>query len=130
MVKSANGKIFYGTLRECVDELFEMIDFDNREFPAFDFASNVSENDETAEYALFNAKSWHGVKPITHLFDCDTISIVIGYYGGGGIQSMELYNYSSEDELKEMLIRKICESVEDIGYGYFDANKYTVFEIL
>lgn len=130
MVKSANGKIFYGTLRECVDELFTMIDFDNREFPAFDFASNVDEDYETVESAWNDAESWHGVKPITHLFGCDTISIVIAHYSGGGIQSMEFYDDSSEDELKEMLIRKICESVDDIGYGWLNEDEYTVFEIL
>lgn len=119
--------IIYGTLRECTDKLFKMIDFDNMQFPDFDFAAVVSEECENADEAYEEAEGWFGVKDFGKNFDCDTISIMCAHYGGGGIRSLELTN---EDDERESFMRMIGESTDEIGHGVLEPNDYTVFEIL
>lgn len=122
--------IIYGTLQECTNELFEMIDFDNADFPDFDFAASVSEDCENEDDAYEEAEGWFGVKDLGENFDCDTISLMCAHYGGGGIRALELSYDSDEVDQKNDFMRMIGESTDEIGYGVLEPNDYTVFEII
>ena len=117
---------WYGTLRECVDELWRRINFTEMKFPDFDFA--LAQYGETDfETAYENAECWFGVKDFGKKFDSDTISVMIGHYGGGGVEAMEI---SGEEGEKEKLMKKISNAVEDIlGGGISPDDDYVVFEI-
>lgn len=126
-------KLIYGTLKECTDKLFKMIDFENMIFPDFDFASCVDEDAESPEDAYESAESWFGVKDLGKSFDTDTISLMFAHYGGGGIESMELCylkDYYDEEEPKKLFMQKIESSTSVAGIGELTPDDYTVFEIL
>ena len=59
-MKKANDHVFYGTLRQCTDELWKKIDFKHNVFPRFDYAAVVIEDAETARKAYKTAESWFG----------------------------------------------------------------------
>lgn len=122
------GRYIYGTLNECVDELYKLIDFDNRKFPEFDFAAWVDEDltvDDFREtkYPADLGESWYGCKDISDLFDADTFNIVFGHYGGGGIVALEVVG-DYEPEEKRDIIKCIKISTDEL-----DEDSYTLFEI-
>ena len=126
-MKKYKDYIIYGTLRECVDELWKMIDFKNGVFPDFDFAASVCENEDNACDAYDSGECWFGCKDIGKAFDCDTISLMIAHYGGGGITSMELTGEYPDE--KETLMRRIAEATDLCGCGVLEPYDFTVFEI-
>lgn len=119
------NKIIYDTLENCVNKLWNMIDFENAVFPDVDFATWVDENANSPEEAYDTASGWFGIKDLGKEFDCDTISIMIAHYGGGGIGGMELSGYENE---KEYLIELIMSLTEKEGCD-LKRDEMTVFEI-
>ena len=128
MIKKFHENIWYGTFKECVAELWKVIDFDHTEMPRVDFAVSVMENASTAYEAYRNASGWFGIKNISEEFNADTISLIIARYGGGGIEGLEL---CGEDEEKEKadLMKRMSWSAGVCGYDLIKANDYTVFEL-
>ena len=129
MIKKAN--IIYGTLKECVNEIWNMIDFDNMKFPDFDYAAWVDEDiteediDEAVKKndASLIGDSWYGCRQNDD-FDPDTINIIFGHYGGGGFCGMEIYE--EDDIYKQEIIASIINSTcDELG-----EDEYTVFEIM
>ena len=127
------NKIIYGTLRECVDELWKMVFLDEKlpKFPRVDYAASVIENADSVEEAYKNAEGWFGFVEVGGLFNCDTFSLFFAHYGGGGVTAMEIEPAweCSEKESKELLMRRIGESTDSCGYGVLEPGDYTVFEI-
>lgn len=124
-----NGNnVIYGTLEECVAELFNRIDFRMSSFPDFDFATYV--NDDITQKDMDDAtdvcdlgESWYGCKDLGNkFFDSDTISVMFGHYGGGGIRALELY----DDECMEPFIQTLIDS----AYGDLGRDSYTIFEFI
>lgn len=130
MIKYKN--LIYGTVRECVDELWKLIDFNHAIFPNFDFATPYEgltlEDFKDSDSPLDFGESWHGCKDLGLEFDADTISLLFGHYGGGGIQSLELFG---DDEVKEKkwFMRCIASSVEEIGYSRMLPDDYILIEV-
>ena len=111
-----NGKIMYGTIKECVDEIWNMIDWNKCEFPDFDFCNDPY--DDITETDVMNAKDgndigngWYGCKANDD-FDPEftSINLIFGYYGGGWFDSLMMYD--EDDEYKDFIIRKICEATD------------------
>ena len=120
--------IYYGTLRECVDELWKHIDFENLEMPKVDFAASAMENAKSAYEAYHNSEGWFGFQDVGDKFDCDKISLMFAHYGGGGIESLELTGEDEESE-KEYLMQRIGSSTDACGYGVLEPDDMTVFEL-
>lgn len=124
MIKYEN--LIYGTVRECVEEVWKLIDFKAMDFPDFDFAAWVSDYSTMGDLEAHGsdyASSWYGVKDLGNEFDSDTISLFFGHYGGGGVESMEIWGDSPED--KDLLIQKICDSTD----GELAEDSPTLFEL-
>ena len=124
MIKYEN--LIYGTVRECVEELWKLVDLENRVFPDFDFAAWVAEDLtlEDLERKGWNCgESWYGCKELGGVFDADTLSLFLGHYGGGGVASTEL---SDDEEGKDELIRAIIKSTDE----ELKEDTPTLFEIL
>lgn len=119
--------IWYGTLRECIDELYDLIDFEYYEMPIVNYAASAPEKAKSAFEAYNESSGWFGFKDIGNDFDCDTISLLFAHYGGGGIESLELTGYDPEAE-KKLLMEKIRNSTECCGYS-LRPDEYTVFEL-
>lgn len=127
-MKKFHENIWYGTLRECVNEFYSLIDFEHVEMPRVDYAAVVNEYVDTAYEAYREAIGWFGFKNVAKEFDCDTITLLFAHYGGGGIKSLELTGEDPETEKKEIM-SKITESTDAVGFGRFEADDYTVFEL-
>ncbi len=101
--------MLYGTLKECVDAIWDMIDFENMIFPDFDYAINNTDNLTRSE--IYNKEDeaatwWYGCKDLKRFFAGETISLMIGYYSGGGLQCLELTGkrYTEKAELIDRMI--------------------------
>ena len=132
MIKFNDGNVIYGTLEECVDELFKRIDFGKAKFPDFDFAAVVEEDLKQEDFPsdpTDAAESWFGCKDLGRVYQTDTISLFIGHYTGGGIESMELRGEDIESE-KETLIARIGIATDDVGLGVLNPDDPTMFEFI
>lgn len=123
------GEYIYGTLKECVDELWKRIDWKNRKFPDFDYAAFVGEDERNIDEVRHQADGWFGCKDVGNLYNADTFTLIFAHYSGGGVESMELWNDDDTDR-KQMLIDRIGNSTDLCGYGILDPNDYTLFEII
>lgn len=126
MIKYNN--LIYGTLNECVNEIWKMIDYDTLQFPNFDYAALVSEDltlEDLKRLGNNAGSSWFGVKNMTNVFDSDTISLFTGHYSGGGINSLEIDEYSKPEDLIDMIIY----STEDMSVEV-KADEYVLFELV
>ena len=124
MIKYNN--LIYGTVRECVEELWKLIDFDNWVFPDFDFAAWVDEDLtlEDLEKKGWNCgESWYGCRELGNVFNSDTFSLFLGHYGGGGIAGIEIND--DDSDYKNDLIKAIYISTA----GELKENTSTLFEI-
>ena len=126
-------RYIYGTLKECVDKLWERIDWENGKFPEFDYAAIVSEDCKTIKEAIKDAEAWFGCKDITKMFQGDTFSLVFGYYAGGVAESMEFEAWSTDhhdddEENKERMMACIGNSTDRNGYGILEPNDYILFD--
>lgn len=125
MIKYNN--LIYGTVRECVEELWKLIDFNEWKFPDFDFAACASEGltlKDLEKHGWHCGESWYGCKELRSVFDSDTFSLFFGYYGGGGVVSLEIYK--DAPECKDDLIRAIRNSTN----GELEEDDPTLFEIV
>ena len=113
MIKT--DRYLYGTVEECVNEIWKRIDFDMMTMPSFDFCYNAFDN---TEEDVINAKDasnlgdgWFGCKA-NYEFDPQhySLNIIIGYYGGGAFYSVCIYEDSEES--KKELIEGICNAAE------------------
>lgn len=120
--------VFYGTLKECVDELYKLIDFEHKEIPRVSYSASTTINAETAYEAYTTAEGWFGFTDVGDVFDCDTISLMFAHYGGGGIECLELYGEDEELE-KELIMQRIGNSTDSCGYGVLEPDDWTVFEL-
>ena len=127
-MKKFHENIWYGTLKECVDELYSLIDdVKNGDILHVDYAAIVKEDAKTAYEAYREAESWFGFRNVSNDFDCDTLTLLFGHYGGGGIECLELTGEDPETD-KEEIMRAIANSTEALGIGRLEPNDYTVFE--
>ena len=123
------SKIIYGTLRECVDELWKIIEENDYTYcPRVDFAAVVDEDAENGKEAYESAEGWFGFKDYGDDFNTDTISLCFAHYCGGGVAAMEIDLEHGEDQ-KEILMNTIGYSTDQCGYGVLEPNDMTVFEI-
>jgi len=127
-------KYIYGTLRECVDELWKRIDFVKMKFPIFSFAAVVSDDITDPDQFAWDAEAWFRCVDVTKMFQGDSytgFSLIFGYYGGTVTECMELFMESSDDEksLKETFMQRIGNSTDLYGYGILAPDDYTVFEV-
>lgn len=109
------GRFMYGTVRECVNEIWKRIDIDEAKFPDFDFCDDPGLDDsEDIEKEMGEAKEgtdlgsgWYGVKANDD-FDpgYTSINVICGYYGGGAFEGMAIDEY--DDVYKESFLRMIC----------------------
>lgn len=126
MIKT--NKFIYGTIEECVNEIWKMIDFYDMEAPDFDFCGDVRE--DITETGIKNASTaselgneWYGCK-VNRDFDPfkESINLIFGYYGGGYFDSICIWD--EDEEFKDVIIRKICDATE------LKPDWKTVFEII
>ena len=117
--------ILYGTLKECVDELWKTMDLAH--FPKVNYAASVMEDEESVKHAYDYASGWFGFADLGSEFDSDTVVLLFGHWGGGGVEVMELAGDESE---KEILMQRIGSSTDKCGYGVLEPNDMTVFEIM
>lgn len=121
-----DGKtIIYGTLRECVDELWDRMDLAH--MPKVNYAASVCEDEDSAEEAYGSAEGWFGFADLGSEFDSDTVMLLFGHWGGGGIECMEL---TGDEEEKEILMERIGSSTDSCGYGVLEPDDITVFEFV
>lgn len=115
MIKT--DRYLYGTVEECVNEIWKRIDFDMMTMPSFDFCGDPDKEDIT-EDDLNNAKdgtdlgsSWCGCRA-NYDFDPQhySLNIIIGYYGGGDFYSICVYE--DDEEYKKELLEKICKAAD------------------
>ena len=125
MIKYKN--FIYGTVRECVEELWKLIDFETWVFPDFDFAAWVDEDltlEDLEKHGWHCGELWYGCKELGNVFNSDTFSLFFGHYGGGGVASLEIYEDAPECE--DDLIRAIRNSTN----GELEEDVPTLFEIV
>ena len=131
MIKKEREKIefIYGTLQECVDDLFERIDL-TKPFPEFDFAAEVIEDSEDADIVYDNATGWFGCKDMAKEFDSNLFELIICYYGGSGLECVEVGEDDGSfiEEEKRAMISVIGNATDIAGYGVLNPNDYTIFE--
>ena len=94
-------------------------------FPDFDFAL-ATYGEKNFEEAYDHAECWFGVKNLGKFFDANTISVMIGYYGGGGVEAMEITGEFETE--KSEFIEKIYSAVDNV-IGRISSDDYVVFEI-
>jgi hypothetical protein len=126
-IKTKNNlTMLYGTIKECVDTIWDMIDFDNMVFPDFDYA--VEKTDGLTRSEIYNkendaAFSWYGCKDLKEHFCANTISLMFGYYSGGCLQCLELTGkYASEKQ-------ELIECIISTTYGYLEEDDMILVEI-
>lgn len=135
MIKTNN--LIYGTVKECVTEIVNLINWDTMECPAFDFCASV--NDEITFEKLKLVKSgiysglfsaWYGCRDVSRIFEgeCETISLLFGCYGGGGGELVELM-YEERYEI-ESIIKWICNAIDNSTRGELKESDMTLFEIV
>ena len=117
----------YGTLKKCVDELWKRIDWEKKSCPAVDFAAVIDENCKTTEDARKDAEAWFGIKDVTKMFQSENIELIINYYGGGGLECIELIDDSEDTKLA--LMQRIGNATDMAGYGILNPEDTTLFEI-
>lgn len=127
IMKKFHENIWYGTLKECIDELYGLIDFEHKTMPRVDYSAYAPEDAKTAYEAYSAAEGWFGIVKCENDFDSDGIVLLMGHYGGGGIQAVELTDENPEEE-KMLLMRQIRNSADDCGYCLLP-HEYTVFEL-
>ncbi len=121
------GNKIYGTLKECVEELFKRIENCGGIFPEFDFCADCLEEAKSMKEAYNSSSGWFGCKDISELFDnTQSYSLVLDYYGGGATESADLDMTDRED--MEIIISRIGSCTDNIGYGVLNPNDYTIFE--
>ena len=131
MVK--NNKYICGTVKECVEEIWKMINWNEMRFPEFDFCGSY-DIEELTEEELDTVKSpselgssWSGCK---ENFDFDSkgysINIIFGYYGGGWFRSMCI-EYEERNE-KECIVNDMINIICDVADLKPDWE--TVFELI
>lgn len=126
-----NEKFICGTVEECVNEIFKMIDWNKMEFPDFDFCSDgffedlTQEELDEAENITYLGTGCYGCKRNSD-FDSlrESIDLIFGYYGGGWFRSMCLDDDEYEDEYKKEMISIICEGAD------LRPEWYTAFELI
>ena len=109
-----NGKIIYGTVEKCVNEVFRRIKFNGTPFPDFSWAVCVDEEVTDACDAYESASGWFGCRDVGGPLDAP-FSIIFNHYGGGGMECIEL----SEDYLetaKPLFTNKMLDSCDECGY--------------
>ena len=127
MVKTE--RFIVGTVKECVDEIWKLIDWENMIFPDFDFCidpyDNTEEEIKNAKDGCDLGESWYGCKG-NYDFDPRGISInvIFGYYGGGDFCSLCMYD--DDEEYKEMIIQKMFDTTNGELAPYSD----TVIELI
>lgn len=125
MIKYKN--LIYGTVRECVEELWKLIDFENWVFPDFDFAAWADEDltlEDLEKHGWHCGESWYGCKELGSVFNSDTLSLFFGHYGGGGVMAVEISD--DNPDCKDDLIKAIRVSTG----GELGEDDPTLFEIL
>ena len=113
------GRFIRGTFTECINKLWGLIDAEQCSFPDFDIAVNVSDD-------FKDASVWFGCKDLAREFDCNTISVMFAFFGGGGVCAMEIQD-GDEYEKKEF-IDMIKNSVDTCGY-YLGDDEPVVIEL-
>lgn len=114
IIERPNAKYFYGTIRECAEEVFRRIDLGKVEFKPFDFAIYVDLYFEekypaTTEISRL-ASSWFGCKDVGDAFDSNVPAVMFCHYGGGGVTACEIDSDSLED-----FISAWVESIDNWG---------------
>lgn len=131
MVK--NNKYICGTVKECVEEIWKMINWMEMRFPEFDFCGSC-DIEELTEEELDTVKSpselgssWSGCKE-NFDFDSkgDSINLIFGYYGGGWFRSMCI-EYEERNE-KECIVNDMINIICDVADLKPDWE--TVFELI
>jgi len=118
--------MLYGTLKECVDAIWDMIDFDNMIFPDFDYAINNTDNLTRSE--IYNkednaATGWYGCKDMKEFFCGNTISLMFGYYSGGFLQCLELTGEYADEK------QELIECIISTTYGNIEENNMILIEL-
>ncbi len=120
-------KYLYGTVEECVNEIWKRIDFDIMTMPSFDFCGDPYENTEddliNSKNGLGLGERWYGCKA-NYDFDPQhySLNIILGYYGGGDFYSVCICE--DNEDAKRELIEKICDAAG------IEADWDTVIEFL
>lgn len=132
MIKT--DRFLVGTVRECVTEIVNMINWNKISIPDFDFCEQPYDDitTETLRDAVDGTELgdfWYGCRNVAFLFDGESENIVLlfGYYGGGGSVVVEI-NWDERKETDE-IIKWICNAIEESTRGELDAESQTVFEI-
>lgn len=127
MVKTE--RFIVGTVKECINEIWKLIDWSTMTFPDFDFCidpyEDAESNIENAEDGCDLGEAWCGAKGN---YDFDprgtSINVIFGYYGGGDFYSLCMYD--DDEEYKEMIIQKMCDTANGELTPYSD----TVIELI
>ena len=121
-------RYLYGTVVECVNEIWKRIDFDKMTMPSFDFCGypyedNTEDDLKNAEDGTDLGERWYGCKA-NYDFDPNhcSLNIILGYYGGGDFYSVCIYE--DDEDAKRELIEKICDAAG------IEADLDTVVEFL
>ena len=110
-------RFLYGTVEECVEEIWKRIDFENMEFPEFDFCNdpyddNITEDDlNNAEDGTDLGDGWSGCK-VNNDFDSKyaSFNLIFGYYGGGCFEALCICDGDeNDDRVKREMVSKICD---------------------
>ena len=131
MIKT--DRCIYGTVKECVTEIVNMIDWDNMKFPNFDFCcapynltyDNIISVDDPCDLG----ENWFGCKDASYVFEGEheAFNLLFGYWGGG---SNELVNFSVEEKNEtEMIIEVICMAILDVT-DYLVEDDFTLFDLI
>lgn len=88
----------------------------NKDIPNCDFAiSEDYEGNETLEERYSNASGWYGMKKLDAGFDNYDLSLVSDYYGGGSIQTTNLFDGMEK--------RHVAAEIERIILGTFNTTE-------
>lgn len=117
----------YGTLKKCVDELWKRIDWEKKYCPEVNFVAIVDESSVSVEEAWKSAEAWFGIKDVTKMFQSENIELIINYYGGGGLECIELIDDSEDTKLA--LMQRIGNATDMAGYGILNPEDTTLFEM-
>lgn len=126
-------RFLIGTVRECVTEIVNMINWEKSRINNFDFCcypydditkEDINEADDGSDLG----ESWYGCKNVASAFNGERegFSLLFGYYGTCFNELVNII-YDEKNETG-MIINRICDAIYSVTLAGLTKDSDTIFE--